>query len=250
MKYIYILKTGETFPSTKEKLGDFDNWVINFLGKSAKNIKVIEILKDQKLPNLNSAKGFIITGSHSMVSQELSWSVQLEKYIKKISQKDIPLLGICYGHQLIAKALGGKSDFNKKGKEIGTRKITLSQKSYQDPLLQNFPKQFNAFETHYQTAVKLPAGATILASNYKENHQAVRFRKNIWGVQFHPEFDKNIMKEYIINQKDDLEKLHFKADTLLQNVKRCDRSNTVLVNFLNIIKNNQTNNYSSNKKGA
>lgn len=239
MKYIYILKTGETFPSTKEKYGDFNNWVVNFTGKSAKNIKTIEILKDQKLPNLNSASGFIITGSHAMVSQELSWSLNLEKYIQKISQKDIPLLGICYGHQLIAKALGGKSGFNKKGKEIGRRKIKRSNISYQDPLLQNFPKQFYAFETHYQTVVKLPKKAIILASNYKENHQAVRFDKKIWGVQFHPEFDKDIMKEYILNQKEDLEKLHFKVDTLLQNVKKCDRSNTVLVNFLNIIKDNQ-----------
>ncbi len=237
MKTVYILKTGETFPSTKNKFGDFDTWVIHFLGKSTKRIKVVHILENQKLPNLQSAAGFIITGSHAMVSEELNWSVKLEKYIKKIASKNIPLLGICYGHQLIAKALGGTSDFNKKGKEIGRVKIKSTLNALNDPLFDGFPKQFYAFETHYQSAVKLPLKAVILASNHKDQHQAVRFSQSIWGVQFHPEFDTNIMKEYIINQEDSLTTLGFNLNKLLDNVDRCDISHKILVNFMYIIEN-------------
>jgi len=237
MKYIYVLKTGETFPSTKKKFGDFDRWVLNFLDKSNKNIKVIYIQENQELPSLQSASAFIITGSHSMVSEELDWSVALEKYIKKIARKDIPLLGICYGHQLIAKALGGKSDFNKRGKEIGRVKIKRRAESFNDPLLQGFPTQFYGFETHYQSAVKLPSNAVILASNHKDPHQAVRYSRYIWGVQFHPEFDVDIMKEYILNQKESLIELGFNVEKLQENVARCDISNTVLKNFMEIAKN-------------
>lgn len=231
MKYLYILKVGETFSSTKQKLNDFDSWIARFLKNS--HIKTIDILKGEKLPKLSSAKGFIITGSHCMVTDELPWSLTLEKYIKKVSKTSIPLLGICYGHQLITKALGGKSDFNKKGKEIGTVKM---KKLTKDPIFKNIPNKFYAYETHYQTAVKLPRGAKVLAKNKKENHQAVKYTSNIWGVQFHPEFDKEIMKEYILNQSESLVKLGFDLNTLMKNVKKCDLSTKVLKNFDELVK--------------
>lgn len=231
MKYLYILKVGETFPTTKQKHNDFDSWIIRFLKN--KNTKIIDIQKGEKLPNIPSAKGFIITGSHSMVTDNFPWSLALEKYIKKISKTTIPLLGICYGHQLITKALGGKSDFNKNGKEIGTVKI---KKVANEPLLQGIPKQFFAYETHYQTAVKLPKGAKVLAKNKRDQHQAVQYTKHIYGVQFHPEFDKAIMKEYVLNQKDALTNLGYDTEVLIQNIKKCDLSSRVFINFMNIIK--------------
>lgn len=235
MKYLYILKTGDTFESTKKELGDFEEWIIKVLKTPKKQIKTIDIAKHQTLPNLTSAKGFIITGSHSMVSEELEWSLKLEKYIKNIYQKNIPLLGICYGHQLIAKALGGKSNFNKKGKEIGSVKIKKLFQSKNDPILKNIPMKFYAHETHYQSAIKLPRSAIVLAKNTHEKHQAVRYSKTIWGVQFHPEFDEDIMKEYIVKQKESLDRLGFDMDKLLDGVRDCYISSRVLNNFEDIL---------------
>jgi len=237
LKNIYILKTGKTFQTIQNKLGDFDDWIIYHVEKFTKNIKVINIFDNEKLPSLNNAEGFIITGSHNMVSDELDWSLKLEKYIRKINLKNIPLLGICYGHQLISKALGGKSNFNKKGIEIGKVKINNRNTSLGDLLFRSFPKQFYAFETHYQSIIKLPANAVILASNHKDKHQAVRFSKYIWGVQFHPEFNQNIMQEYIFNQEKSLNKLGFNINKLLLNVNKCETSNKILSNFIKIIKN-------------
>lgn len=238
MKYTYILKTGETFLSTKERFGDFDEWIIRFLAKSARNIKVIEIDDNKKFPNLQSAAGFIITGSHSMVSEELTWSLKLEKYIRKIASKEIPLLGICYGHQLIAKALGGISDYNKKGKEIGRVKIKCSVNILNDPLFKEFPKKFYAFETHDQSVIKLPPNAVVLACNHKEQYQAVRFKSLIWGVQFHPEFNRNIMREYILHQEDTLKDLGISKNKLLDNIDKCHKSHTILSNFMDIVQKN------------
>jgi GMP synthase (glutamine-hydrolysing) len=233
LQYIYIIKTGETFETTKAKFGDFDSWV----GKVAneRHIKTIDV-KSAALPNLKSAKGFIITGSHSMVTDESAWSLKLEKYIKKIASKNIPLLGICYGHQLIAKALGGKSGYNKKGKEIGTVKIKSKNNALKDPLFKDFPKAFYAYETHYQSVLKLPPKAVVLAKNSHDAHQAVRFAESIWGVQFHPEFDREIMAEYIMNQKQDLVKLGFRIDKLLADVRPCDTSSKIVRNFMDIVK--------------
>jgi len=235
MKYIYILKTGETFSSIKNKNGDFDDWIIDFLGRTNKTIKVVSLKDNQKIPALTSAAGFIITGSHSMVTNRSQEVILLEKYIRKIRNKDIPLLGICYGHQLIANALGGKSDYNKKGKEIGKSKIKLKNCLHKDNLLKGISKQFYGFETHDQSVLKLPRNAVSLASNFHDKHQVVRFSRFVWGVQFHPEFTKKIMKEYILNKIDNLKKLGFNSEILLKNIDNCNTSNKILNNFLNII---------------
>lgn len=237
MRYLYILKVGTTFSNTKEKYNDFDNWIIRFFRNKRIKVKVIDILKGKKLPSLLTSSGFIITGSHCMVTDELFWSVKLEEYVRDIAKTNIPLLGICYGHQLIAKALGGKSDFNPRGKEIGVVNIEKHPNGYYDPLLKKFPKIFFAYETHYQTVIKSPKGSKVLAANNKDNHQAIRYRNNIWGVQFHPEFNKEIMKEYILNQKDDLEKLNFDINILLSKLRNCDISSKIFTNFQKIINN-------------
>ena len=234
MKYLYILKVGTTFASTKEQFGDFDQWILRFLEKKKLQIKVIDVSHDDKFPYLAHAKGLIITGSHSMVSDELEWSIKLEKYIRKIAKTSIPLLGICYGHQLIAKALGGKSDFNPNGKEIGNVFIKHTCHGKNDPLLHRFPKSFCAYETHYQTVIKPPKKSKILSKN-SMGIQAIRFDKAIWGVQFHPEFDKNIMLEYILNQQDDLRRLGFDVDRLIQDTQDCDMSHKILTNFIKMI---------------
>jgi GMP synthase (glutamine-hydrolysing) len=235
MKYLYILKVGTTFPLTREKLNDFDSWIARFIQNSHIKIKVIDILKGGRLPNIKNAKGFIISGSHCMVTDELPWSVKLEKYIDNISKTSVPLLGICYGHQLIAKAFGGISDFNVKGEEIGVVKIHKIFNQAHDPLLKKFPNNFSAYETHYQSVVKLPIGAKILAKNKHDNHQAIRYKKNIWGIQFHPEFDQGIMKEYIFHQKETLLQNKVDIDKLLLDVKKCDKSSAILMNFAKIV---------------
>ena len=236
VKYIYILKTGETFENTKKKLGDFDTWIIHFAKETTFSLKVIDVYKNDELPAFDTAAAFIITGSHAMVSQELEWSLKLEKYIQDIKTNNIALLGICYGHQLITKALGGTSDFNKNGVEIGRVRIKNTKNALNDPLFKDFPRQFHAFETHYQSAVKLPANAVVLASTHKEKHQAVRYSSRIWGVQFHPEFNKEIMKEYILNQEEGLKKLGFDTKQLIKKASSTDMSNKILNNFIALIK--------------
>ncbi|WP_421716415.1 glutamine amidotransferase [Arcobacter arenosus] len=236
MKYLYILKTGNTFDNTKYNYGDFEDWIIRELKTPSKYIKTIDVKNNQTLPKLVSAKGFIITGSHSMVSEELNWSLKLEEYIRKIKQANIPLLGICYGHQLIAKALGGCSNYNKNGKEIGSVKIRQLSTAKKDLLFKDLPLKFYAHETHYQSAIKLPKGSIVLAKNSHEKHQAVRFSNCIWGVQFHPEFNITVMKEYIVKQKESLDNLGIDINNLLKNVKNCSVSSKVLNNFEKIVK--------------
>lgn len=235
MKSIYVIKTGQTFKNTKEKLGDFEDWVLRSIGDTAIDVKIIDVLNGDLLPEVHNLAGAIITGSHSMVTEELLWSVNLEKWIKKMVSLEIPLFGICYGHQLIAKALGGISGYHNQGKEIGTVDIHVVESIKEDPLFKDAPSYFKAHTTHAQTVLQLPKNSVVLAKNDHEAHHIVRFDNVIWGVQFHPEYDKNIMIEYIKEQSSELLSLDFDIDMLLREVQETAYCNTLLSRFVRFV---------------
>lgn len=104
---------------------------------------------------------------------------------------------VCYGHQLLAHALGGEVGNNPRGREFGTVEVSLEEATRDDPLLGGLPPRIRVHAGHTQSVLRLPAGAVRLASNPWDVNQAVRFRATAWGVQFHPEFDAEIVREYI-----------------------------------------------------
>lgn len=87
MKKLYIFKVGKTFQNTKEKLGDFDDWVKHFTQNPNLHIKTIDVINDEKLPLFEDTLGVVITGSHSMVTDNLDWSINVEKWIQKARKK-------------------------------------------------------------------------------------------------------------------------------------------------------------------
>jgi GMP synthase (glutamine-hydrolysing) len=231
MKNFYIFKVGETFDATKQSLGDFHNWVESNIS-SPLHVKTIHILKDEELPKIEETLGVIITGSHSMVTENLEWSLRVEEWIKKANKATIPILGICYGHQLLTKALGGVVADNPKGKEIGTVAVYTASETKSDPLFKNAPSNFEAHVTHMQSALTLPKNAVALASNEHDKHHIVRFGEVIWGVQFHPEFDEKIMHHYIQEQKTELIQMGFDMERLKNSVKKTPYANTLIEEFI------------------
>jgi GMP synthase (glutamine-hydrolysing) len=194
---IVIIKTGETFPSIIPQLGDFEDWIAAGLG--LEDIGVVDVEKGKPLPSLDAIKGVVISGSHCMVTQNLDWSRKLEAWIPKLIRENIPLLGICYGHQLIAKAMGGAVDYHPGGIEIGTTQIELGNNGDKDLLFQNLPTRFKVHAFHSQTVIDLPESAVVIAKNEFEPHHAFRIGKCAWGVQFHPEADIRVLGAYIEN---------------------------------------------------
>ncbi len=240
MKYLYIFKVGETFEDTKDKLGDFDDWVRNCVHTEGLTIKTIDILKGEPLPPFNSTLGVVITGSHAMVTEEHPWSLAVEEWIRQAKQHPVGILGICYGHQLIGKALGGRSDFNPNGKEIGTVTLLTNPQVKEDPLFKDAPANFNANVTHMQSVMILPEGAEVLGYNSHDQHQIVRYGQRIWGVQFHPEYDEAIIHAYIEEQREGLLKLGFDPETLIENVTKTAYANTIIGQFTRVVLDQET----------
>ncbi|MEL7568807.1 MAG: gamma-glutamyl-gamma-aminobutyrate hydrolase family protein [Bacillota bacterium] len=147
-------------------------------------------------PELDDVSAIIITGSHSMVTDQDDWSMALCAWLRSHRSKCIPTLGICYGHQLISQAFGGQVDYYPQGKELGTVSIQLTEAGISDPLLGVLPRSFLGHVAHSQTVLQLPPGARILAKNDFEQHHAFVLDDCIWGVQFQPEFNAGITEAY------------------------------------------------------
>src|SRR5690554_4580815 len=240
MKKIYLIKAGTTFPTTAEKYGDFDDWIIAILGELPLTIEVVDVADNVALSELedlplHALAGIIITGSHAMVTDGLEWSLALECWLPKLVKQEVPILGICYGHQLLAHAMGGKVGHHPLGKEVGTVEIDLLPSCAADPLFQSLPPSFLVHATHTQTVLELPLGAERLAANIHEPNHAYRLGANAWGVQFHPEFTPDIMRDYLQMQEKSLQSAGQNVPQLLSAVADTPFSAEILRKFAKII---------------
>ncbi|MFD1598649.1 type 1 glutamine amidotransferase [Halobellus rarus] len=139
--------------------------------------------------------GVVVTGSRSSVYWDRDWIRPLLDYVAEADERGLPILGVCYGHQVVAAALGGRVE-DMGEYEIGYREIW---KTSDDELLAGVPQRFTAFTTHSDAVTELPPGAELLAENDYGVH-AFR-RGDAWGVQFHPEYDRETAVA-ITNEKD------------------------------------------------
>ncbi|MEP1214422.1 MAG: glutamine amidotransferase [Marinobacter sp.] len=236
MPKVVILKTGTTYPPLRETFGDFDSWFAARLAPEL-NVEVVDVTADDLPGRPEDWDGIVITGSPAMVSDREPWSEQTGDWLAHAVRAEIPLLGVCYGHQLLAHALGGEVGFHPRGRETGTHTVELLDAASDDPLLQGLPRQFPAQLTHRQSVLRLPDDAVLLARNEFEPHQAFRLGPCAWGVQFHPEFSLEVMRAYLEVQAPDLKKEGLDADTLLAGVENAPEASSLLDRFSRIVMN-------------
>jgi len=201
---VLILKMGSTLPSLRERRGDFEDWIARGASLQPAEFHVIDVPSVPALPPLDGAAGVIVSGSHAMVTERRDWSERTAPWLRAAVSRGVPVLGICYGHQLLAHAHGGEIGNNPKGREFGTVQVELDQAGRADELLGQLPGAFPAHEGHTQSVLRLPHEAVRLASNAWDGNQAFRIGARAWGVQFHPEFDAGIVREYVRHYRADL----------------------------------------------
>ena len=204
MKPLLIIKTGSTLPSLIPARSDFEHWITSGMGIDGRHITVIDVRDGSALPPYGQVSGVVITGSHAMVTEHQAWSERTAAWLPGAIERQIPLLGICYGHQLLAYALGGQVGDNPSGREFGTVPITLNETAQEDRLLGGLPNRVMAYVSHSQSVLNLPDGATRLASSEKDGNQIFVVGGCAWGVQFHPEFDVKIVRTYITHYRETL----------------------------------------------
>ena len=194
-KPILLIKTGGTIEQVRPLSGDFENWFSRDM--EVDDFLQVDVYRHEELPEPVTLAGIVITGSAAMVSEKEDWSEYTASWLCEAVSQDIPTLGVCYGHQLLAHALGGRAGPNPNGRQIGTVETRLLEEAVEDRLLGHLPKSFLAQTTHQEVVLEIPPKAVRLATSPKDNNFAIQFADRAWGVQFHPEFTAPVMSEYI-----------------------------------------------------
>ena len=196
--------------------------------------EILPYSTDIEIIKAKNPKGIIFTGGPNSAYLPDSPSIS-----KEIFEIGVPILGICYGHQLLADILGGKVGYNPKGMEVGTMDIFLTEDGKEDKLLGVLPKNFKGHEAHSQSVLELPRGAKLLAYNENDSVQSFSYDNHIWTTQFHPEFLSNITREYMKFDKEKIINSGKNYEKIYNKVEENKYGEILLKNFINIIKENK-----------
>ena len=191
-----IVRCGTTKEAICQRHGDFAEWIRTTAGWWPEQAPEVAPYLGEAMPDFGPYAGAVLTGSPAMVTDREGWMVELEAWLRGAVAGGLPLLGICFGHQLLASALGGVVGDHPQGMELGTVEVELLPEAAEDPLFAGLPPRFPAQTTHAQSVLEPPPGAVVLARNDYEPFHALRFAPAAWGVQFHPEIDGPIMNGY------------------------------------------------------
>ena len=148
-------------------------------------------------PSLEGYQGLIVLGGPMSVNEtaehpHLTTEMRL---IESALEKDLPVLGICLGAQLIAKTLGSKVYRNRE-KEIGWYDVAPTEHAADDPLVGHFEASEKIFQWHGDT-FDLPHGARHLATSFVCEQQAFRYGENVYALQFHMEVDEPMIERWL-----------------------------------------------------
>ena len=227
MKNVVIYSNGPGLPEIVKEYGHSSNWIPNIVNNNKVNF-IIKKAYENDFDSDIKADAYILTGSKYSVYNKSPWIEELKKHVKKLIHENNYILGICFGHQVLADCLGAEVIKNKLGWELGSYKINLSEKGLQSKLFNGFSKQEIVYESHQDTVINIPSNLDILASSKKSN-QSFSYNDKIYGVQFHPEFSKEVTRKLMDLRIEN--GVSVDSNVLLN----AEKSSLVLSNFLNII---------------
>jgi GMP synthase (glutamine-hydrolysing) len=162
------------------------------LGKSGVDVDAVS--GKSPLPDSSPYQGLVLGGSPHGVYEREPWMKRLADWALATAQSGRPVLGVCFGHQLLGWALGATVEKNVRGPERGTCFVDLTDEGAGDPLFADLPRRFEVSQIHgdHLTSPPTAPGTVRLASSEHTPWQSFRCR-NITGVQFHPEIDKALL---------------------------------------------------------
>lgn len=149
--------------------------------------------------SLGDHDGLLVLGGSMNADDDLDWLHATKDLAREAVRDDVPTLGICLGHQIVASALGGRVVRNPRGQQLGLLEVGWTAEAAADALLAPLAEApAPARGTHWNNdvVVELPTGATLLATAPGGEVQAVRYAPRSWGLQLHPEIDHAILRRW------------------------------------------------------
>ena len=165
----------------------------NFRRELDGNVRRFSVV-DREFPEPGSFDAIVVTGSRASVYWDERWIAETKAWVRRALERDVPALGICWGHQLLADVLGGTVEPMDEY-ELGYRTVRHRGAA----LFDGVPQEFTVFTTHSDAVTEVPEGAAVIAENDYGIHG---FRHgNVYGLQSHPEYDPETA-ESVVRGKD------------------------------------------------
>ncbi|MGB3555160.1 MAG: type 1 glutamine amidotransferase [Jannaschia sp.] len=188
--HIGILQAGHTPEHLIPTRGDMDAMFRRLLDGQGFTFTSWDVENMVFPPSVTAADGWLITGSKHGAYEDHAFIAPLEALIREAFAADVPVVGICFGHQIVATALGGEVVKFDGGWSVGRREYHTTSGA---------TLALNAW--HQDQVTRLPDGATALASNAFCDNAIVAYGRNAFTVQPHPEFENDLIAEYVAERR-------------------------------------------------
>ena len=214
---IGILLTDHVLDDLQPKHGDQDDFYFKIFGEADINIKlkIYDVTLNNYPSDMDECDGYLITGSKLSVYDDVKWIKDLEQYIRVLNEQKKFLLGVCFGHQLIAKALGGEVCKAEIGWVTGLQSYTFH---HNFPWLSDLNQDVKLIHSHQDQITKLPDQATLVASSKNVPIAMYYIDDHIMSIQGHPEFTNEYAYDVVCKRRDIIgEELFKKTEESLLN---------------------------------
>lgn len=184
---IGILQTGHALAPIVAKHGDFDALFMQLLANQEFRFRSYTVLEGEFPNSVTECDGWLVTGSRHSVYEDLPWISLLETFLRNAFDANVPIVGVCFGHQILAQALGGRVEKFSGGWSIGPHEYQFDG--------MDSPVIINAW--HQDQVTELPVGACAVGRSDFCANAAIAYGNRAYTVQAHPEFQNDFLADLI-----------------------------------------------------
>ena len=225
-----ILKADSVNPDLQVQHGDYTDMFVSVLGEADPDLRfhIYDVTQFEYPDDLDDCDGYLITGSRHSVYEPIEWITRLGEFVVELNDAKKKLVGICFGHQLVAHVLGGETAKSSKGWGVGRHETTLS-----DPSRPQWSSEFGLLSSHQDQVQSLPDEARVIAQSDFCPIAGMAIGDHIVTLQGHPEFTKAYARDLLGVRRELLGETLYQqgVDSLDEEVHQ-DRVALIITDFL------------------
>ncbi|WP_158555062.1 glutamine amidotransferase-related protein [Fulvimarina endophytica] len=193
---IGILEAGRNRDRLRDKHGSYPEMFERLLSRADPSLrfKVYTVLDDVFPNSVEECDAWLVTGSRYTAFDRLPWMLRLEAFLRDVMERGGPIVGICFGHQILAQAMGGEVRRANEGWGLGVHRYMLESRP---DWMGDAPDHFALSAVHQDQVTRIPEGASVVASSTFCPAGVLVYGDKALTIQAHPEFPKDYVADLV-----------------------------------------------------